>query len=199
MSHMDKKILDLLILVLSVFLLSYGYNHYGKNSDVDFKNIIDTVVNQNNKPASYYISLAKEAYFSGDYQKAIDLWNQSLDAKPFHPDLIYHDLGLCYIQLKNYDKALESYNKAIEINPNDLAFYYMRAIVYYYINNTKEYIANLEKAISLRDKPSVNQNNVVYSYKRLAKFEKNSGNDKKANEYNALADEYSAKLNKSKY
>ena len=40
--------------------------------------------------------------------------------------------GKCFHEMKNYDSAVEEYNKAISINPKDASAYAERAFAYYH-------------------------------------------------------------------
>jgi serine/threonine protein kinase len=50
---------------------------------------------------------------------------------------------------KKYDKAIEAYSKAIELNPNDFGLYNNRAVVYHATGEYEKAIADYAKAIEL--------------------------------------------------
>ena len=55
--------------------------------------------------------------------------------------LFHHNLGYAYAQMKEYDKAIEFYDKAIEINPAHYTSYLNSSFVYYMkkeYNNCKD-------------------------------------------------------------
>jgi tetratricopeptide (TPR) repeat protein len=54
-----------------------------------------------------------------------------------------------YSQTENYEKALADYNRAAEINPNNVLIYYNRAAVFLQKNNIRSAIADYSKAIEL--------------------------------------------------
>jgi tetratricopeptide (TPR) repeat protein len=58
----------------------------------------------------------EELLAKGEYQKAIDLANKFIEAKEV-TDGLYVDLGVAYQHLKNYPKAVESYEEAAKLNP----------------------------------------------------------------------------------
>ena len=188
---MNKKTYDYIILILIVLLALVGiwrYTKLNRNSEVPSARVKNAA--RQERPASRYISLAKEEYFKGNYRQAIKLWEQSLDAKPYHPDLVYHDLGLCYMNLKEYDKGIEALDKAIELNPDYIDFYYLKAVIYEQSGNTALYRKNLEKVISMKDLPNSKKTVVSDTYQKLAELENNAGNYKKADEYVRLSNEY---------
>lgn len=62
-------------------------------------------------------SLKIEEYLAkGEYQKAIDLGNKFIEAKEVTEGL-FIDVGVAYQHLKNYPKAIESYEEAAKLNP----------------------------------------------------------------------------------
>lgn len=59
-----------------------------------------------------------EYYKQGEYQKAIELYNESL-AFNTNYDMAYNNRGVTYKEgLKQYDTAIADYTKAIQLNPN---------------------------------------------------------------------------------
>lgn len=51
-------------------------------------------------------------------------------------DLVYGNLGICFAQLRQYEKALNSYKKALDIDPTKIAFHTGIAAIYL---DTKQY------------------------------------------------------------
>lgn len=81
-------------------------------------------------PASYYISKAKKEYSAGNYEKAISLWETSLAHDSKHPELVYHDIGLSYLQLDDLDAAKKALDKSLEIKPTCWAYKLLGEIHY---------------------------------------------------------------------
>ena len=50
---------------------------------------------------------------------------------------------------QDYEAAIQAYNKALTINPNDLETYESRAIAYFFKENYKKAIEDINKAIEL--------------------------------------------------
>jgi tetratricopeptide (TPR) repeat protein len=73
---------------------------------------------------------------------------------------------------QNYQKAIQDYNKAIEINPNNGNIYYNKGAAH---NNLKEYIkaiSSYDKTIEINPNDSEAYNNRGFSYYLLNKYEK---------------------------
>jgi tetratricopeptide (TPR) repeat protein len=54
-------------------------------------------------------------------------------------------MGICYRRLENYDKALESYKKSLEIDPKGLMPLQNIAIVYQYKKNMSMLLKRIKK------------------------------------------------------
>ena len=63
--------------------------------------------------------------------------------------VVYDNRGQCYMQLRQYDKALIDFNQAIENNQREPSLYIHRASCYDNIGEYDLEIADLEKAIEL--------------------------------------------------
>ncbi|KAJ5959784.1 Heat shock protein DnaJ N-terminal [Penicillium vulpinum] len=93
------------------------------------------------------------AYKAKDYRRAIDLWAQALEVDPSNKDMNAKILGnrsQAYINLKEYDAAIEDCTEALRLDPG-----YIKAMKY----RAKAYgkAGNWEEAI--RDYKSVAENN----------------------------------------
>lgn len=76
-------------------------------------------------------SLLQLAHLLNDsrfYAQAITEYNLYLKKNPNSPDVIV-DMGVCYYQLKNYDKAIETMKSAIIINPEHQIAHFNLGIV----------------------------------------------------------------------
>ena len=70
------------------------------------------------------VVVAMANYFAGNYQRCVDVCNQTLDMDPdFTPALLW--LGLAHLQLGEHDRAIEVFTKEHELapaRPTTLAF-----------------------------------------------------------------------------
>jgi tetratricopeptide (TPR) repeat protein len=79
-----------------------------------------------------------------------------------------------------YDKAIEHFNKAIEINPKDSVAYNNRGAAYGQIGNYKQQIEDCNKAIELNPKDAVAYNNRGVAYGELGNYEQEVADCSKA-------------------
>lgn len=66
-----------------------------------------------------------------------------------HNAIRYKEQGNQAYKSKDYKKALNLYNKAVQLNPKEPAFYLNRAFCYYYMKNYSLCIKECDKSISL--------------------------------------------------
>lgn len=74
--------------------------------------------------------LSKKFYEEGigyfnrkEYQKALDLFNKSLESYSFDNAPVYNMIGLTYKEMKNFDNGMTWFEKAIQSDPNFWASY----------------------------------------------------------------------------
>ncbi|MFQ6052434.1 MAG: tetratricopeptide repeat protein [Candidatus Hydrothermarchaeota archaeon] len=72
---------------------------------------------------------AKRLLFEKNYLQAIKLYKTVLENRPDHKAST-NDLGLCYIGLKDYEQALEYFNKILKKEPKDALALMNRATIY---------------------------------------------------------------------
>jgi tetratricopeptide (TPR) repeat protein len=87
-------------------------------------------------------------YNNQDYIGAIKIFNDVLVQDPRN-FLAYNARGTAYLELKEYDKAIGDYSKAIELQPFFPDAYYNLGRVYRLLKKYDEAIANLKKSIKL--------------------------------------------------
>jgi tetratricopeptide (TPR) repeat protein len=61
----------------------------------------------------------------------------------------YHNLGITYEAMNEWDKALEVYKESIRHGPDDPRSYFRLGKLYLRLNNRPQAIENLEEAIRL--------------------------------------------------
>jgi tetratricopeptide (TPR) repeat protein len=59
----------------------------------------------------------------------------------------YNNRGIAYRRLKQYERAIHDYNKAIELNPEFAGAYYNRGLAYYDLKQYEKEQEDYEKAL----------------------------------------------------
>ena len=94
----------------------------------------------------------------GRNEEAAAELEQAISEREPHPLTLYYTLGLARYDLGRYEKALETFNAALSINPSVAAGYYN---VYYFIAETFEKLGREDDAVAayreaLRYRPDFN-------------------------------------------
>ncbi|MBI4851186.1 MAG: tetratricopeptide repeat protein [Acidobacteria bacterium] len=108
-------ITSILIILISVkafsdIVLNYGphlYSVQGKTLLERQKKILERT----------YVGMSAIYSENGFYQESINSCSKALEVNPANADA-YNNICVAYINLKEWDKAIEAGNKALEINPN---------------------------------------------------------------------------------
>ncbi len=93
------------------------------------------------------------SYFAmEDYKNAIKTIEDLLALELVYPEknILYTMLGSSYDESGDLEKAIESYNRGIELFPMSYKLYYNRALVYTKLEKHKEAIEDYKKAISCK-------------------------------------------------
>jgi len=104
-------------------------------------------VNPNHDQARY----ARAMLFQdlGQYDEAIEEY-QAVIAKNSSCDQCQYNLGAIYLEVKkDYQKAIELFSKAIELNPNYIEAYFARGFTYYQLKNKASAKADYKMCLKL--------------------------------------------------
>jgi len=91
----------------------------------------------------------------GIHKEAIEQHREILKIVPpgYREGKIHHNIGVLYHKMEDYDKAIEEYELALEINPELHLSYFNLALTYFKKGLMDEVIVNIEKSLSLKDLP----------------------------------------------
>ncbi|NQE05854.1 Photosystem I assembly protein Ycf3 [ANME-1 cluster archaeon GoMg1] len=96
----------------------------------------------------------------------------------------YNNQGFAYHELKQYERAIEDFNKAIELNPNLAVAYNNRGFAYHELKQYERAIEDHNKAIELNPNLSMAYNNRGIVYGELEQHERAIEDYNKAIEVN---------------
>jgi tetratricopeptide (TPR) repeat protein len=101
-----------------------------------------------------YINLAALYKETGQLEKAISAYQEALKINPTDNPSIYLNLGNIYLQLKDYDSAIDILEKGVAIDPGFVAIKDRLALAYY---RRGDYIAARERYLKI-----IKQNDNLY-------------------------------------
>ncbi|MEM7008791.1 MAG: tetratricopeptide repeat protein, partial [Thermodesulfobacteriota bacterium] len=116
---------------------------YGEDGSLNYRRLLVVLIILLVDAAAYaQVQLtqteAGQAFKAGDYEKALEQFNLLLDEYPEDSVLILRYIGLSYHRLEQYDKAIESYEKALEIDPQSAPVIFYLASTYFKTSNTNK-------------------------------------------------------------
>ena len=85
----------------------------------------------------------------GNYEKGIETIENCIESYKHEEDFgltDYHTLGMLYVKNKQYEKALEIFDKQLDITTDYPDSYYYIGLAYKELNKPKEAKVNFEKA-----------------------------------------------------
>ena len=115
-----------------------------------------------------YAAKAKEANDEGNYQKAIEYYNQAIEIKEYDIDLL-RARAWVYLSLMKYDSALMDFKQVAEITP-DYYNYFNVAYTLDLLDSIETSIEYYDKSIELKSDYHLAYNNRGYEYFRLKKY-----------------------------
>ena len=150
----NQKILFIPLLAIILFLV-FSVLFVGVSRKVYYRQIIQKCDAEiKNNPNDSLPLERKAAAFDelGETQKAIEFFNQALGFST-KPAYVIHDRGLAYINIKEYNKAVDDFTKAIEMSPDELGFvaqcYNDRGVAYFRHGEYAKSWQDVSRAISM--------------------------------------------------
>lgn len=136
--------------LLPEFYFYRGRLFYQLNKYPEAINDFNNAISYNNKNDNYYLERARvfaviEKYADSDkdLNAALKINNDNIEARLM--------LALNESQRGNIDKAIDQYNRIINNNPDEAKAYYLRGRMYLQKDNYKQAVADIIKALELKD------------------------------------------------
>lgn len=97
---------------------------------------------------------------------------QSVDPQQSMSAEQYHQAGVSHYDLGEYEKAIESYKRALELKPDFGESYYYLGMAYGSLGKYKEAINAYNRAVAIRPAYAAAYHNLGHAYSNLKKYEK---------------------------
>jgi tetratricopeptide (TPR) repeat protein len=98
--------------------------------------------------ANEHLHLGNKFFDRGQYQLALIEYRRLVNPMPDQSSG-YHELSQTFYELKNFDKAIEYANRALELNPKCWLCFQARGSIYDDTGKSEEALADYQKAIAL--------------------------------------------------
>ena len=121
--------------------------------------------------ANQKLEEGNKLYYAKDYHGAIKIYDEVLKFGDYSE--AYNNRGVAYDDLRQYERAIQDYNKAIQLDPNNAEAYNNRGNAY--AKGLKQYeraIQDYNKAIQLNPNDERAYNNRGISYRNLKQYER---------------------------
>jgi len=90
-------------------------------------------------------------FFEGKYEESIRFLQKASLFEEKENFKLYNNLSLSYLALDDFDNALKSTNRSLQLNPNYFEGYTNKAKIYLKIKDKENSITNFTKALKLKD------------------------------------------------
>lgn len=124
---------------------------------------------------------AKAAQESGDYPKAIALWQQVIQQSP-QSAVAYYNLGLTYHYQIDLEKAIAAYRQAIQLDPKYDSAYINLGLLQLQIGEPDEAEKLFRKVLTLPDRYEAPASSHAIAYYNIAVILSRKGQTKEAKE-----------------
>ncbi len=123
-------------------------------------------------------------YQTGDYQEAIEYFNQVIQSNPEWLE-VYYNRGLTYEKLEEYQSAIADYTHVIWLKPYDAEAYTKRGNAYNQLGKSEKAIADYNQALKINPHLAEVLKNKSMAQSMLA--EQKRQDDRESNRYHAFA------------
>lgn len=194
LSNPRKKVLVISVIILVLIILGFGLSYYYPKIVINKSTGITQTKTEINKVQGY-VDTGWDLYKQKKFEEAIAQFDEALALNPDASlgSSAYTGLGSSYYQLKDYEKAKEGFNKALEINSvNDVTHTGLGWVYYQQIQYDKSK-TEFEKAININPNNDMAHSGLGWIYlimadldNSLISFNKALAIEKSFGSYNGL-------------
>ena len=170
-------LLTILIILVCFFYITNRHNLSVINNDTG-----RYLIKKIDLGSKKYEDQALEALYNKEYEKSLELWKKALKHHPQYPEGVYHNMGMTYVFLNDYENAIKYLNKTLEVDDGLNSTRYYLGIAYYNLGRFDEAKENFLKAATMNGRngtPGI----IRDSYEHLYNIELRFGDKNLAQEY----------------
>ena len=119
----------------------------------------------------YYLKEGRTSMVEGDWKRAFENFQKASRFIPRQADVFFH-LGQCLTQLKDYEGAIEAYNRCITLHPFFIEAMNNLGTVYIKVGRIDEAIGEFERCIGINPYHPGLHNNLGYLYSKRGSLDK---------------------------
>jgi tetratricopeptide (TPR) repeat protein len=108
----------------------------------------------------------------GIWRTSVDLWTAVIKKEPNRVPLAYYNRGQAFMNLGEFDKAIEDYSTAAKLNSSYYQAFYNRGVAFEKIGQPNRAIADYERTISLNPSSYQAYNNCGILYGNSGAYQK---------------------------
>lgn len=169
---MRTSILKIDLFLLVAFLIIASGCMTSQNQDIIVEHPIANQSKDSGYDSNYLNYLGFNEMSNGDYNDALDYFDQALNLNNSDP-VILNNIGFTYYLIGNYNESVNYFERAIKYDPSDVIYYYNIAGVFRRMGDYKREQEYLNKAlvidprsdlyVNFRDDPTINKANIRLS------------------------------------
>lgn len=134
------------------FLFKAAWTAFEVRNYEKAKEIFDKIEPQEKDFAQYYDLKGRVYSELGEYETAIESFEKMFEISPDDEKFKLYtqrQMGIQYYNMKNYEKALEYYNEALEIEKNDVDLYNRKAVTLFVLGRFEESVQACDLGLKL--------------------------------------------------
>ena len=121
-----------------------------------------TQFNDNSRKARFHLK-------NGELESAVEAYTKAIRHKKYtlfftHAPSVYNNLGQVYLQQAEYDRAIETFEKTIELKPDAVQAYINLATTYLKQNRPNRAIESCKKALQISPNTALTHFNLACAY-----------------------------------
>ncbi len=118
-----------------------------------------------------YINLARYYGRQGRHGQAIEVYRKALGQDPARDYWVYNDIGMSYLSLNDNGRALEAYNRSLELNPQSAETYLLRAFLYQRTQDYDRAFDDYTRTVQLEPRFALAYHNRALIYYKRMQFQ----------------------------